>query len=438
MRTLPTRSVDAIITDPPAGISFMGKNWDNPHKNGKQGPSIGQEAKDADYDKYGKGAMPYGYSGSSAKRDLIGRDKFIAWMTCVAAECLRVLKPGGHALVWSLPRTSHWTATAWEDAGFEVRDRIAYAFGSGFPKSLDVSKAIDKAVGAERKVVGVQKITGQALGIDKGLGKSSGETEFKSQWNITAPATDAAKQWNGFGTALKPAIEDWWLLRKPLSEPTVAANVLRWGTGALNIDGCRVGTEQVASGGGMLGKNGIYGKMKRDRATTGTSIGRWPAHLIHDGSDEVSAMLSQGKSSAARFFYCAKPSRAERDAGCEELEAVQQGTYAQDKWLRENMGSTPDALRQPIKNHHPTVKAQALMRYLCRLITPPGGIVLDPFMGSGSTGCAARIERFRFIGIEKEKDYFEIARRRISFVKRKRRAVKRRKGFYVRRKRIEN
>jgi site-specific DNA-methyltransferase (adenine-specific) len=180
--------------------------------------------------------------GKDWDKDKGGRGAWIDWMSQIAAECLRVLKPGAHALVWAIPRTSHWTATAWEDAGFEVRDRIAHIFGSGFPKSLDVSKAIDKMHGAERKSVGVNQYASRRTGAGKmgtfenrGAGLGGAESSI-----ITAPATEAAKQWEGWGTALKPAVEDWWLLRKPISESSIAANVLRWGTGGVNVDGCRV------------------------------------------------------------------------------------------------------------------------------------------------------------------------------------------------------
>jgi site-specific DNA-methyltransferase (adenine-specific) len=362
--TLEAGSVDAVVTDPPAGISFMGKDWDH---------------------------------------DRGGRDSWIAWMNTIACECLRVVKPGAHALVWALPRTSHWTATAWEDAGWEVRDRVAHLFGSGFPKSLDVSKAIDKMAGAEREGVAIIKKThfsGSDLKTNNGWARPSHcnpDGTVKRTMNVTTAATDAARQWKGWGTALKPAVEDWLLLRKPLIG-SVAENVLEWGTGGINIDACRI----PITGQSPTAHRRIYGftpnperaveseargKM-RDRSdpvkkampNASDNIGRWPANLIHDGSDEVLA----GFPDAARFFYCAKASRADREDGL-----------------------NGDG------NHHPTVKPITLMRYLCRLITPPGGVVLDPFMGSGSTGKGAVLEGFRFIGCEIDQNYFDIARRRI-------------------------
>ena len=402
LRSMPDCSVDSIVTDPPYGLSFMGKKWDY---------------------------------------DVPGVE--------VWAECLRVLKPGGHLLAFSGTRTQHRMAVRIEDAGFEIRDMIAWVYGSGFPKSLDVSKAIDKNNGevgrllrftewmrttgltskqideatgtnmgghyltaksqpaiptrrlwaklrplcghvpewvdelverieAEREVVGKHKTDMGGLGGER-LGQAGG--------NITAPATDAAKQWEGWGTALKPALEPITVARKPLVG-TVAENVLQHGTGAINVDGGRV------------------------------EGGRWPANFIHDGSEEVVGLFPMTKSgkmvpqhtrttngspngiygkfdkehplsetygdsgSAARFFYCAKASKADRG---------------------EN-------------NHHPTVKPTDLMRYLCRLVTPPGGVVLDPFMGSGSTGKAAALEGFNFIGIEREAEYVAIAQARINHV----------------------
>jgi site-specific DNA-methyltransferase (adenine-specific) len=299
-----------------------------------------------------------------------------------------------------------------EDAGFEIRDMIAWVYGSGFPKSLDVSKAIDKKAGAEREKVLVPTKAGNTKG-ERGI-SYAGES-FSGFTDISDPVTDAARHWQGWGTALKPALEPITVARKPL-QGTVAANVLAHGTGALNIDGCRVGTDGgTAKGSKPQGAgNGIYGAgLHGWGEITQLDAGRWPANLIHDGSDEVLAVFPQAKGqqgaltgaepssktanafgdfagrapseprgdtgSAARFFYCAKASRKDRGEG----------------------------------NTHPTVKPTDLMRYLCRLVTPPGGVVLDPFMGSGSTGKAAVLEGFRFIGCEMNEDYIKIARARI-------------------------
>ncbi len=404
LKRLPENFVDSIVTDPPAGISFMGKEWDH-HKG--------------------------------------GRDAWIEWMAEIAAECLRVIKPGAHALVWSLPRTSHWTATAWENAGFEVRDRIAHVFGSGFPKSLDVSKAIDKDAGHWRGRAGKVVIDAQP---------SKGK-EYERSDKGSAITAAAAAAWSGWGTALKPAMEDWWLLRKPLIG-TVAENVLKYGTGALNIDASRVGTEErTYTGSGAQpnkltnhgkGDTGIGLMDGRGKDLEFTVKGRWPSHLIHDGSEEVVALFpaSNGQQgavgpeygnkvpvntygpygprndfqprndfgSAARFFYCAKADRAEREYGLEGMgkKDLRWSSGEQSPGTFQSEGTN-----RSVKNHHPTVKPLALMSYLIRLITPPGGIVVDPFAGSGST-CVASIRRdFQFIASEAEADYCAIAQKRI-------------------------
>ena len=417
LKELPDNSVDAVVTDPPYGISFMAKKWDY------DVPSVD-----------------------------------------VWTEAMRVLKPGGHALIACGTRTQHRMVVNIEDAGFEIRDVVSWIYGSGFPKSLNISKAIDKRGGvvaefepfkiavrdamklnnvkrktiiaalgnsmlshyltdgdqpaipnirdykiirdcvglgdifdhlfiaeAEREVVG-SKTAGMGTGQTFGMLQSEGDNiNANKEIDITAPATESAKQWDGWGTALKPAVEFFTLCRKPLGEKTVAANVLKWGTGGINIDGSRVGAEN----------------------------GRFPANLIHDGSQEVldlfpetkpsrantvsdnrkTAFLTAGNSvsggvsgernpensytdqgSAARFFYCPKASKKDREEG----------------------------------NTHPTVKPTALMSYLCRLITPPGGVILDPYMGSGSTGKAARLEGFQFVGIEREPEFMAIAEARIT------------------------
>lgn len=423
MKALPDQSIHAIVTDPPAGIAFMGKAWD---------------------------------------KDKGGRDNWIAWMESVARECLRLIKPGGHALVWAIPRTSHWTATAWENAGWECRDRIAFAFGSGFPKALDVGKAIDAMNGAEREVVGQGRPSGKVRGI---YGAMAGNNP------ITAPTTDAAKQWDGWKSALKPAIEDWWLFRKPL-DGTIAENVLKHGVGALNVEECRVesGTDYTELNVTQGGDHFSIGSEKKSRGTKFTpASGRYPSHLIHDGSEDVvmcfpetsspsgasyrrasenrsmsGANTERGLSpngfgdsgSASRFFQCcpfenedfeatrlfygAKAGKSDRNEGCEELEEREGG-------IKNTSGrgfSESDPMRPVLnRNIHPTVKSLSLMRYLCKLITPPGGTVLDCFMGSGSTGKAARLEGFDFIGIEQDADYFEIARKRIEHADRKARGI---------------
>jgi DNA modification methylase len=406
LKTLADCSVDAVVTDPPYGLSFMGKRWDC------DVPAVE-----------------------------------------VWRECLRVLKPGGHLLAFAGTRTQHRMAVRIEDAGFEIRDLIAWVYGSGFPKSHDISKAVDKAAGAEREVMGSWKPTGTAR-PSKGGSHSAAKTtsdcgydpDTEARINITAPATEAARQWQGWGTALKPAFEPVTMARKPLAS-TVAASVLEHGTGGLNVDGCRVGTdgEKPAGSGNRLGSGNAY-QLKDYVSTNGGNqtheLGRWPANFIHDGSDEVlqlfpvtksgsilphhqqtsdstkysyeggysvKSMVSHGdQGSAARFFYTAKASKADRDAGCEAMEA--RGVHRYGQGIGEGRDPNAPAIN---RNHHPTVKPTDLMRYLCRLITPPGGVILDPFTGSGSTGKAAILEGFRFIGIEREAEYIEIARARI-------------------------
>jgi len=368
------------------------------------------------------------------------------------------MKPGAHGLVWAIPRTSHWTATALEDAGFEVRDVVTHLFGQGFPKSLDISKAIDKAAGAEREVVGTRELTGKARVLKGGNfdGGYDGK-DLTAEYAITTPATDAAKQWQGFGTALKPAAEFWILVRKPISEKNVAANVLKHGVGGLNIDGCRIeAADQSALDAAVKRMTGNLSKTWVCGSPTiqpKSAKGRFPANLVlshsphctdeqcdiecairrldeQSGPCKTGALTGQprvenktygsaantlGKprfytpdaaTGASRFFYCAKISSSERNAGLD-------GMPMHDPLPHRTQKTEQDRNGGPRQNHHPTVKPQKLMRYLCRLVTPPGGVVLDPFMGSGSTGMAALSEGFRFIGIEREPDYFEIAGRRI-------------------------
>ena len=524
---MPDCSVDAIVTDPPYGLSFMGKKWD--------------------------------YDVPSVE---------------VWAECLRVLKPGGHLLAFAGTRTQHRMAVRIEDAGFEIRDMIAWVYGSGFPKSLDVSKAIDKAAGAERVVVGRWKPTGTARPAKNGSHSCAKTTadcgydpDTDAMVSVTAPATPEAQQWSGWGTALKPALEPITVARKPLSERTVAANVLTHGTGGINVDGCRVEAgdinalqknwDRVQSSSQGIASTGLKAIDLSDRAPSG----RWPANLVHDGSDEVMELfpadvkgskgsgLTETKArswkntstaginrvghddtgSAARFFYCAKASRRERNAGLDMLQCISiqirdqwgsevhkvrlqvdmaqsrprvtggSDTAADTEWstvlfgnsttgpfpmgckcitrmatssttlletlnysarlsTSENIADVNCAMESSTShvanvesasrwklsftsereaclpgvgivasqtqwtisdegerpgNFHPTCKPIALMRYLCRLVTPPGGVVLDPFMGSGSTGIAASQEGFNFIGIELDPDYFAIAEQRI-------------------------
>ena len=380
LKGMSDESIDSVVTDPPYGISFMGKGWD--------------------YD------VP----------------KVEIW-----SECLRVLKPGGHLLAFAGTRTQHRMAVAIEDAGFEIRDCVMWHYGSGFPKSLDVSKAIDRAAGAKREVVGSRKLTGTArIKGQAALGATSGRSEEAYQDGseindtllLTAPATSEAQQWSGWGTALKPATEIITMARKPLIG-TVAENVLEHGTGALNVDGCRVAHgddvdlsavhRQQAEGTGIAVGKGFVGAIRGKEIPMYKPGGRWPANLIHDGSDEVMGLFPQTAQSQP-FTGSGATRNVLSSSGCEYT-----GTGYSDSGSAARFFYVPKASRadRGEGNNHPTVKPTDLMRYLCRLVTPPGGIVLDPFMGSGSTGKAAMLEGFKFIGIEREVNYFSIAESRI-------------------------
>jgi len=333
MADMADASVDSIVTDPPYHLTSIVKRF------GKEGSAPAQFGTDGAYQRASRGFMGKEWDGGD-----------IAFRSETWAECLRVLKPGGHLLAFSGTRTQHRMVCAIEDAGFEIRDMIAWVYGTGFPKSHNLDD-----------------------------------------------------DWQGWGTALKPALEPIMLARKPLIG-TVAANVMEHGTGALNIDGCRVEadgetpaadrraaarksgkapmSERVLGSAiaaetqamGKIGRRGSADVYMEERQSE--QLGRWPANLIHDGGEEVVRLLTD----SARFFYCAKASKKDRGEG----------------------------------NLHPTVKPADLMRYLCRLITPPGGIILDPFMGSGSTGKAAVLEGFEFVGIEISGEYIDTARRRIT------------------------
>jgi site-specific DNA-methyltransferase (adenine-specific) len=294
-----------------------------------------------------------------------------------------------------------------EDAGWDIRDCVMWVYGSGFPKSHDVSKAIDREAGAERDVVGLSSRHGGGARVFENQGGTGYETNGKPF--VTAPATEAAKQWQGWGTALKPAYEPIIVARKPL-RGTVAGNVLEWGTGGINVDGCRIDGEPwkpvTATGLGSVKffTEGDTPEIEKHPH----ALGRWPANFIHDGSEEVTGLLGD----AARFFYCPKASKRDRDEGCEGMEEVIRAC-AVERHKHNATSKTGELQRLPRRNHHPTVKPTDLMRYLCRLVTPPDGWVLDPFTGSGSTGKAAVLEGFRFVGCELSAEYIEIARARI-------------------------
>ena len=389
--TLAENSVDAIVTDPPYELGFMGKSWDA--------------------------------SG-------------VAFDPATWREALRVLKPGGHLIAFSGSRTYHRMAVAIEDAGFEIRDQIMWIYGSGFPKSLDIGKAIQKASGVEP--IGFKENENAAF---YGTG-SGGQYNPTPRQLFMPPLEGDAKTWQGWGTALKPAHEPMVLARKPLIG-TVAANVLTYGTGGLNIDGARVGSEVISTHNAPKGTfAGGEPNRGSDTSTYQNHQGRWPANVIHDGSDEVVELFPNSKGgafpakrgqavntsfasgqeteggframgddgSAARFFYCAKASKKDRNEGLDGFENKEIHRYGAGI----GEGKTPEAPAIE-KNHHPTVKPTTLMEYLCKLVTPPNGIVLDPFMGSGSTGKAAMYAGFNFIGIEMTEEYLPIAKARIEF-----------------------
>ncbi len=420
LAAMPDNSVDAVVTDPPYGLGkepdalAMLRDW----------------LKTGHHEITGKGFMGKKW------------DAFVP-QPALWRECLRVLKPGGHLVAFGGTRTVDLVGLGLRIAGFEIRDQISWVYSTGFPKSLDVSKAIDREAGAERKVIG-QKDIGPDM-----RGRNFKSSAGRMVANITEATTEAAIEAQGWGTALKPAQEPIILARKPLAG-TVAANVLEHGTGALNIDGCRVGDFQNSTPSGVDRRNAKLaamgyrpGEYQTGEKPPSTPPGRWPANLIHDGSEEVVALFpaeagaaapvhrrngdkfrnaygafagnidEQGSTfhgdtgSAARFFYCAKPSRSERNEGCESLP---------DREWRAEGACVPERENRPFipsKNNHPTVKPVALMRYLCRLVTPAGGLILDPFLGSGTTGKAALLEGFRFVGIEREAEYLDIARARI-------------------------
>lgn len=437
LATLDDNSIDAIVCDPPYELGFMGKAWDN--------------------------------SG-------------IAYNVTVWQQCLRVLKPGGHLVAFGGSRTYHRLAVAIEDAGFEIRDQIQWIYGSGFPKSLDVSKAMDKQAGAVREVVtdkredmfGEYEVdkrykAATQTGVMSGFNGSEANELGHTYATITAPATDLAKQWQGWGTALKPAHEPAVLARKPLCG-TVADNVTAWGVGALNIDGARVeafdGYEKawdtpvrtnIGNGSATFGtgNSSISGTHLVDISANKPTAGRWPANVIfdeeaaqvldgqsgslrdgyiknkrtntngmffnnHDTQTITTATGNSDSGGASRFFYTAKASKSEREAGLyyDEWQDARvtgmQSDAGMPYRIENGIPTNPKAPPSQRANHHPTVKPLSLMRYLVRLVTPKGGKVLDPFMGSGSTGCAAVLEGCDFVGIDITPEYVAIAQKRIA------------------------
>lgn len=533
LRTLQDNSVDAVVTDSPYGLEFMQKSWDAPWKNADaNGFRRAGNPNDAGRDSV------FGRTSSSSPEYKIGRE-FQVWCEAWAREALRVLKPGGYLLSFGGTRTYHRMACAIEDAGFEVRDSIHWCYGSGFPKSADIGKAIDKHFGKEREVVGRDEVRYARLKnqVDGYVDMPAGMQSRGRSVDVTEPATDEAERWRGFGTALKPSHEPIVVARKPL-EGTYAENVLKHGTGALNIDACRVGVvdrenyeAKCASVVGLdSNRNGVdYGDWVGKREDSSHAAGRWPPNLLlghsescqktgvrkikpsegyrpnpvehradgviqfnqkpagyqkgsytgANGLEEVAAwqcaddcpvalldvQSGQGggrlrvngvteeradasqyrtkptsggirekgdKGGASRFFpqfepdpiddvepffYTPKASRREREAGCESLpprtgaEAVdrEEGS-AGTKSPRAGAGRTAGK----VANHHPCVKPLSLMRWLLRLVAKPGDMIIDPFLGSGTTLCAAALEGVDALGIEQDPEYCKIAEARLA------------------------
>ena len=398
--------VDSIVTDPPYELGFMGRSWDS--------------------------------TGIAFQKE--------TWELC-----FKVLKPGGHLLAFSGSRTYHRMAVAIEDAGFEIRDQVMWLYGSGFPKSMNVGKALDKKLGNERESFGTKlKKAGDMRGGNYVKGG-----DYKS---IEIEITKGNTEWEGWGTALKPAHEPLVLARKPLSENSVVDNVLKHRTGGINIDECRVegndakypdtnpdfrdqgrqskeniGIDKLSFGQTENVKrkkvvrksrdeNGVWTNDNSGMKAEGSEYadadprGRFPSNVMHDGSGSIKELFED----KSKYFYCAKTSKAERNQGLDNFIKKNKVFNGQSPNASKDMkGVEQKFTTKPSANIHPTVKPIKLMKYLCRLITPKGGTILDPFMGSGSTGMAAKEENFEFVGIEKEEEYFNIASARIESVETK-------------------
>lgn len=408
LKTLPPGSAHALVCDPPAGIDFMAQDWDS-HKG--------------------------------------GRAEWIAWFASVMAETIRVLKPGAHGLVWAMPRTQHWTMCGLEDAGFQIRDVIAHINGQGWPKGSNASIGIDRALGAQRESGGSKQYA------DRGgrpvVPRSATETygverdPAGDQRTISAPATDEARRWNGWHSGLKPAFEPWILVQKPF-KGSVAKNLLKHGVGALNIDACRIAAEggspsqKIRADAALSGSHGTSGNTGMRKTASldlfsafraGEALGRYPSNAIFSHNDDC----TERGCTFGCAVYLLNRQAGNRKSGALRagLERKKDGhnTYEQPTGVRSKVEREADEgtasrffycpkakaveSRGGPGNTHPTVKHPELMTYLCRLVTPPDGIVLDPFTGSGSTGVAALAEGFRFFGIEQHEPYVEIARTRL-------------------------
>lgn len=489
MRQLPEASVDAVVTDPPYGLEFMGKEWDAPWK--QSGTVLDDPASVGGFQD-GSGGNPF----SRARVRFGVGEGFQQWCHTWLVECHRVLKPGGHALIFGGTRTFHRMAVAVEDSGFEIRDSIAWLYGSGFPKSLNVSKALDKLDAADERLARAYRFTAwmrqhvtaaqidaatdtnmgghyvtaasqpavataelfdklrpllpdvpawveqlvaertvesedykrrEKIGVKRGAlsgWSMDGGSQFVDR-DITTPATDAAKQWDGWGTALKPAFEPVVVARKPLTG-TVAANVSEHGTGALNVDGCRIGTNEdtrrnAQGGDNGLGGTGTFQIRERRAEDMPETAGRWPANVVLD--EHTAALVDQQSGNAGASGKASGPthagfsksnSRAGAFGGMGDREPAFYGdTGGASRFFY--VAKAP-AEERPTGNGtaHPTVKPLDLMRWLVRLVTPPGGIVLEPFAGSGTTVEACIKEDVRCIAIEREADYLPLIDERIN------------------------
>ena len=427
-------SVDSGVMDPPYGLGFMGAEWDKFGGRGMKAEIIAAQKAAEERNE------PFGRSGKAAAPAPGEKQAFKEFMAEVASAVLRVLKPGAHVLVFGGTRTYHWMVDAFEDSGFEVRDQVLWLYGQGFPKSVNISKAIDKSAG-------VQPIAREPA--DLGMANDPNWNDLKTKLIMPPPTTPEAIKWRGWGTALKPAYEPLMLARKPIDQP-IHRNVVEYGTGGINIDGCAIGGD---------GK-----PLPPERYAKVNPSGRWASNIILD--PEAAALLDAqtgeskdgvavkrngrggrfchsdeaklsapspdqgygGSGGSSRFYYCAKPSKAEKEAGLKafaaasaaELTGRKEGSAGlvmehPDGGAKANpYAGTSGAV--PRKNTHACVKPIALLRYLSRLVTPPGGTIIDPFAGSGSGGIAAGLEGFNYIGIELDpegKGYVDIARARI-------------------------
>lgn len=359
LKTISDNSIDSVVTDPPYHLDSIVKRF------GKSGSATAKD-RDGLFQRYSKGFMGKDWDGGD-----------IAFRTEVWRQCLRVLKPGGYLLSFSAAKNYHRMAMAIEDSGFEIRDQIMWIYGSGFPKNHNVGKAVDKIHGIKRNVIGNKPYKSGKLGSE---GLSGGD--FRTINRIQLKDMVGNSEWEGWGTALKPAHEPIVVARKPLSEKSIARNVLQWGTGAINIDACRIPLEEQTN---PMVLNGDQG--------------RWPANLIFNNPPEENW---------SKYFYCPKASKKEKEFGTDILPEMS-FSRVNDGGLK-NDPRWADMLR---KNIHPTVKPLKLMDHLVRMVTPKGGTTLDPFMGSGTTGISAVRNGFRFIGIEREQDYFELANARM-------------------------